>query len=634
MTSVLSVDLALSINRLGICHLREDKELWTAHFVLPAELGIVDPMSPEALALVLYQYCSQENVGVLLIDGPQAWKDPNNGLKFCRKCEHALSTPAKTGVKGEVRPKPASRYVEFSIATFAELFKLGAREVSEFQIVPSSELLVAESFPTAAWRAIREKPLPSRTRVEREEIRRRWLGLQQQFGIAVEGDPTHDELQALVAGLAGIAIVEGRGDRYELVGVPPILLGDDLCEGFIVNPRLKSVPQAPMEMCAPPEHIRDLVFERLKINHAENARIEWKRQLVVSHLHQKAEFIRDVLSLANSEGEHPRTSGFLMIGAKDGAVVSSPDARIDGATLGQIIDAFIEPKLTVEHFKVPLDGGQNIDVVEIRPDSSVLYVVERELRDEHKLLLRPGESWGRSGDRKVALSGGDICQRFDVIARRRSDAAAAPLRQEITELREAFAGAGPCREAVRIVYELEHHMDGSDWAGFERAAQRLSPYLRDEREAVADVVLERIGPLLRIRFRMPEQAARIVLGMVGNCLPLHSHQGQSNCVSEKDLLQYAAASSIADEAAYDAIKYAKNLKILEEACQLLRGIGRVANLNRCRHLASRVQRIFNRLRDLAAQAEGNDFVQIIDYFEGESRLTDPELPPVFGKLGY
>jgi hypothetical protein len=33
----------------------------------------------------------------LLIDGPEAWKDPDNGLQHSRVCERELNTPAKTG---------------------------------------------------------------------------------------------------------------------------------------------------------------------------------------------------------------------------------------------------------------------------------------------------------------------------------------------------------------------------------------------------------------------------------------------------------------------------------------------------------------------------------------------------------
>jgi hypothetical protein len=623
---VLSVDLALSSDRLGICHLSKGKGSWTACFVRPIEIGIREPLQSTSLALAVYEYCQREYVSVLLIDGPQAWKSPHSKLLHCRECEHILSTPAKTGIIGNVKPKPASRFVEFSIDVFTELFRLGAGEVLDSKIVLTSGTVAAESFPTAAWRALGQKPLPSRARTNDDEIRRRCEWLQQQFGIKVNGDPTHDEIQALVSGLAGISIVEGS-TGYEAVGAQPVVIDGNRCEGFIVNPRRESESS---KDAAAPEYIRSLVFERLRLDHAESARIEWKSQLEISQPHQKAEFIRDILSLANSEGESPRTSGFLLIGAKDG-VVFSPGVRIDGATLSQVVEAYISPKLQLKHFKLPIEDGQSIDVIEVVPHCDLVYFVAKELRDEQRPLLRPGETYGRSGDRKVSLSGDDICQRIGRLVQRRADAIAAPLRTEISELREAVASAGPRREAVRLVYELEHHVDEKDWEQLTVTAQKLYPYLRDEQELVANVVLDRIGHLLRVRFGMPDQAAKEILGIAGNALPPRSHQGPSSPISDRELLQYEAAARMADEAAYDSIKYAENLVILDSSCHLLRGIGRIANLNHCRQLASMVQAIFDRLRELAVQV-GDDFVQLVDYYEGESRLKRPDLPAVFSKI--
>ena len=626
---VLSVDLALSSNRLGICSLSKDKAAWTVRFIEPAKLNIREPLESATLALALYEYCRHNDLNVLLIDGPQAWKSPHSNLLHCRECEHALHTPAKTGTKGNVKPKPASRFVEFSIDLFTELFTLGAHEVlcSNIEVTPG--ILAAESFPTAAWRALGQKPLPSRRHASDDEVRQRCDWLRQRFGVKVNGNPTHDELQALVAGLAGMSILEG-GNGHETVGAPTIMVNGDRCEGYIVNLRPESPTAKSNENPAPPKYIRDLVFERLRLNHAENTRLEWKRQLEVSNPHQKAEFIRDILSLANSEGECPRTPGHLLIGAKDGKTFNA-EARIDGATLGQIVEAYISPTLPFEHSKVPVEDGQYIDVLEVRPGCDSLYVVAKELRDEHKPLLRPGESYGRRGDRKVSLTGDDICRRIEALVQRKADAIAAPLRSEISELREAVAAAGPRREAVRLVYDLEHHVEESDWDQLSVTAQKLYPYLRDEQKSVANVVLERIGHLLRVRFGMPAQAAKDILGIAANALPPRSHQGPSSPVTEEELLQYEAAASIADEAAYDSIKYAENLVILEAAGQLLRGIGRVAHLNHCRQLASKVKRTFDRLRELAVKA-GDDFVQVVDYFDGESRLANPDLPPVFNKI--
>jgi hypothetical protein len=48
--------------------------------------------------------------------------------------------------------------------------------------------------------------------------------------------PTHDQLQAVVAGLAGLAVAGSAHNRYEAVGAKPFSLGAAWREGYIVSP--------------------------------------------------------------------------------------------------------------------------------------------------------------------------------------------------------------------------------------------------------------------------------------------------------------------------------------------------------------------------------------------------------------
>ena len=63
--------------------------------------------------------------------------------------------------------------------------------------------------------------------------------------ISVEGaeDLTHDELQALIAGLAGIAVEGHASCAVTLAGVAPFELDGSWREGFIVNPARKAAVQ-------------------------------------------------------------------------------------------------------------------------------------------------------------------------------------------------------------------------------------------------------------------------------------------------------------------------------------------------------------------------------------------------------
>jgi hypothetical protein len=57
----------------------------------------------------------------------------------------------------------------------------------------------------------------------------------------------------------------------------------------------------------------------------------------------KAEFIRDVIALANSEGECPRSEGHLVIGFRNGQRHDVKNENYDGARFGQILDSYIFP---------------------------------------------------------------------------------------------------------------------------------------------------------------------------------------------------------------------------------------------------------------------------------------------------
>jgi hypothetical protein len=149
----------------------------------------------------------------------------------------------------------------------------------------------------------------------------------------------------------------------------------------------------------------------------ETSRLEFKLRVEITTPGGKAEFLRDVLALANSEGETPREDGYLVIGFKDGRF-HGKDERYDGATFGQILDSYIFPAVNYEWTFFEVEGA-SIYVLVIKPDVEVVYVVNRKLQDENgRVLLSPGQSLGRKSDRKVDLSGEAIHERLREIAER------------------------------------------------------------------------------------------------------------------------------------------------------------------------------------------------------------------------
>jgi hypothetical protein len=60
------------------------------------------------------------------------------------------------------------------------------------------------------------------------------------FPLDAEDYLSHDDLQALVAGLAGVALDDGNAAGVAIAGAPPVRLEGTWREGFIVNPTRKA----------------------------------------------------------------------------------------------------------------------------------------------------------------------------------------------------------------------------------------------------------------------------------------------------------------------------------------------------------------------------------------------------------
>jgi hypothetical protein len=240
---VLSIDLAhTTIRNMGVCLLEERQcQIGSLTFLKPSELGLVDPPDSASIGAAIFKFCSAERIHLLLLDGPQGWKDPANKLVHSRVCERILNTPAKTGTFGQVKPANYTQFVKFSTAVFANLIACGATLATNVIIKPVPDwLLVLESFPLSAWRKLKIAPLPAKSKATPTDCENKCCELVRHVGLDCKLRPSHDELQAFVAGIAGIAIVERKDDGYIAEGAPPFQHDGHWVEGLIVNPVVSS----------------------------------------------------------------------------------------------------------------------------------------------------------------------------------------------------------------------------------------------------------------------------------------------------------------------------------------------------------------------------------------------------------
>lgn len=235
--AVISVDLAYrKYSDIGLVVLRLTGETIDIEPLRLTHLG-GDPSS-QALAKIICELAEQCQSSIVFLDGPQGWKDPANGLEHCRLCERQLATPGKTGLPGNTKPQNYLSYISFSIDVFDSLANRGWGRLSNTESPLSSGPIAIESFPTSAWRSIGLTPLPGKKKTANHTIIEKQRELEKAFPIIVKsGGLSHDELQAVVAGLAGIEIERKNQSGYEVVGAPPFKLAGSWREGFIVNPK-------------------------------------------------------------------------------------------------------------------------------------------------------------------------------------------------------------------------------------------------------------------------------------------------------------------------------------------------------------------------------------------------------------
>jgi predicted nuclease with RNAse H fold len=239
MSAVLSIDLASrSYRGVGICILRYngnciEAEVFRQHWKYAGS-------KPECTRLAdhVAELATTHRVRVIMIDGPQAWKDPANESDHWRICEQQVRTQGKTGLPGHTKPSTFVFFAAFSIALFDRLTEHGWERLKDASMLETSRYCAVETYPTAAWRALGMRPLPSKSKTDTHIVGLKLVELASKVSIAVRGDVlvTHDELQAIVGGLAGIA-AEGHPELdVRLFGVPPFKRQEQWFEGYIALP--------------------------------------------------------------------------------------------------------------------------------------------------------------------------------------------------------------------------------------------------------------------------------------------------------------------------------------------------------------------------------------------------------------
>ena len=232
---VLSVDLACrSWSDLGVVLLEQKGALIHCEII-----RWQDPTPPPVveLALRLNTLCLEHNAGVLMLDGPQAWKSEDNAHPFCRVSERELNTSAKTGLPGTVLPGTYERFVGYCLALYDALGRLGWQRLATREHAETlPENILVESYPHAAWKSLGIPPLPAKRKCRVSHLAEAYAALTALLPVTTSQPPNHDQLQAIVGGLPGLAIEQRTGMGTRIVGEAPRREGGYWREGFIAVP--------------------------------------------------------------------------------------------------------------------------------------------------------------------------------------------------------------------------------------------------------------------------------------------------------------------------------------------------------------------------------------------------------------
>jgi hypothetical protein len=177
-----------------------------------------DVITAAGLANLIDRYAVEHEVGAVALDGPQGWRQPGAPPRkgVGRSCEYEALTQGKTGEYGRTYPQTQHRWIAFCVEVFDRLLATGRGvlvndpAVLALPTLGGGRYYVLEVFPTSIWRSLGLPPLPGHAKASPHIVRTHAVALQIGLGLPLSAvTDHHDNLQGLVAALAGAAVLGG-----------------------------------------------------------------------------------------------------------------------------------------------------------------------------------------------------------------------------------------------------------------------------------------------------------------------------------------------------------------------------------------------------------------------------------------
>ncbi len=186
----------------------------------------------------LQEQAIEHGATCLCIDGPLGWKAPDTESLHCRLSERAVRAPGKTGLPPDgVKPRSYLAFTTFSIAVFEALRASGAWALPGEPHAAAGAGTMTDA--PADDKPVDIAPLMAKGRASDRDVQDGAQRLTTHAGLrlqGLEGVRTHDQLQAVVGGIAGAWWAAGEKSRVHLAGAAPFLLDGSWREGYIMIP--------------------------------------------------------------------------------------------------------------------------------------------------------------------------------------------------------------------------------------------------------------------------------------------------------------------------------------------------------------------------------------------------------------
>ncbi len=225
-----------------------------ARVITPAVTWPTGPLNARAMARAIDAFARKNGISAVALDGPQGWRDPKTppGVPGVgRRSEYECQTQGKAGVYPNTYPGNQRPWIEFSVDVFSELLAnpgVALTDAGSLRAPPTSGYLLLECYPTSAWRSSGLTPLPGKGRNPRLAPYVQSLTNAYQLPFQPPLGFTHDDLQAVVAALTGVAAIGGPAVAEPRgVAATPFTDANGVerrAEGFIWNVRPLGSPVA------------------------------------------------------------------------------------------------------------------------------------------------------------------------------------------------------------------------------------------------------------------------------------------------------------------------------------------------------------------------------------------------------